>query len=248
MASVDDARPNPDNFVLVKSTLPRRPLFGADTEPRPVVVTERLIIRPFSADDLAGLHVLRTQPEVMVWTMVGSIDPDLATTEAKLKAWLPGAATGGVSESFNNAIIWKETGELIGTGGSHNLRSSFGWPELGYIFKREFWGKGVATEFVRAFLGIWEALPRVEAEVKVDARSLAGAELGGGKVREQLIAMVAEENHGSQGVLRKSGFELIVAWKDADSRFPDGSVQIALPTFRYFPKLLVQPEEHLNQG
>ncbi|KAK0731279.1 GNAT domain-containing protein [Lasiosphaeris hirsuta] len=247
MASVDDAPPNRDNFVLVKSILPRQPLFGADKEPRPVVVTERLIIRPFSADDLAGLYALRTQPEVMIWTLVGSIDPDLATTEAKLKTCLPGAYAGGISESFNNAIIWRETGELIGSGGVHNLRSSFGWPELGYMFKKEFWGKGVATEFVRAFLRMWEALPRVEAEIKVDARSLAGAELEGGNVREQLIAVTADENHGSQGVLRKCGFELIIAWKDNDSRIVDRLVPISLSTFRYFPKP-VQPGEQQNRA
>lgn len=61
MASTE--APNEDKFVLVKTTLPRRPL--PPNADRPVITTERLLIRAFQADDLDALYELRTQPAVM---------------------------------------------------------------------------------------------------------------------------------------------------------------------------------------
>lgn len=61
MASTE--APNEDSFVLVRTTLPRRPL--PSLADRPIITTERLAIRAFKADDLDALYELRTQPEVM---------------------------------------------------------------------------------------------------------------------------------------------------------------------------------------
>lgn len=55
--------------------------------------------------------------------------------------------------------------------------------EVGYWLGREFWGRGIATEALRQFLGVVETRP--------------------------LYAHVAKHNIGSKRVLEKNGFKVI---------------------------------------
>lgn len=239
-----EAAPVPDSFVTVKSTLPSFPL--PLLYERPSAKTERLLLRPLFASDLQALHELRTQPEVMIWTSAGKPDSNISETKAKLDYFL---SDEGNSQTFNFAICFKEVPEkLIGIGGCHNWNSSVGWPELGYMFRKEAWGQGIATEFLKAWLGLWKALPRQVMEVKCDERTLRGAdgemdegekgEEGG--VEERLIALTTDANAKSQNILKKCGFEHFLTWKARESRPIDSEdgkeeVWVDLPTFRYFP-------------
>jgi RimJ/RimL family protein N-acetyltransferase len=91
----------------------------------------------------------------MHWTIAGRPDADLAETRAKLDTFLPPRD----GEAYNCAICDRATGEVIGMGGCHNWTSSFGWPEVGYLIRSEFWGRGWGTEFLRGFCeGIWYVL------------------------------------------------------------------------------------------
>ncbi|KAK4129260.1 acyl-CoA N-acyltransferase [Parathielavia appendiculata] len=228
--------PDPKTFIRVRTTLPHKPL--PPNSARQPILTPRLILRPLCTNDLADLHELRTQPEVMVWTAVGVPDKDLDATRASLARNLP----PNDGESFNYAICDRESGKLIGIGGCHRLEGHFGWPELGYMIRREFWGKGLATEFLAAWLPAWDGLERQEVEIVVDPRTVQRAEVewegegGGKKVREQLLAFTAVENGKSQRVLEKNGFKWFVAWVDrnmADARAPGRLVDLS--TYRYFP-------------
>lgn len=185
-------------------------------------------------DDLAAVHVMRTQPEVMHWTAAGVPDKNLEESRAKLEPFLNGREEG----THNFAICDRETGDLIGLGGSHNFRSSLGWPEVGYMFRKEYWGRGLGTEFLRGWLPVWNALEREEVEVEVDARTLDEGEGQGGDglVRERLIAITADTNDRSQGVLKKAGFEWFLTWFTEDTAKGTGpAMMIDLPTYRYFP-------------
>ncbi|KAI1383882.1 acyl-CoA N-acyltransferase [Hypoxylon trugodes] len=196
----------------VKTTLPTRP-FPPNAE-REHIRTERLIIRPFTEDDLDGIYSLRTQPEVMIFTMVGRIDADKEATRAYLSRFLP----PNDLKTYNNVICLASTGELIGCGGapsdSTNGWPTFGWPEIGYIFKLEHWGKGYATEFLRAWLDQWWSLPRSEVEVKVDAQSVDGS----GEVPEMVMAVIEAHNKSSRRVLEKAGFQEFRRWVDTEEK------------------------------
>lgn len=227
MTTVIEVAPAPvkEDFITVKTTLPARPF--PPTESRPSVTTERLLLRPLRADDVTALHELRTQEDVMKWTYIGRIDRDMEETRGKLSHYLPPKDVN----NYQFAICLKATGEMIGIGGCHVMEAEFGWPELGYMFRKEHWGGGLATEFVRAFMPVWAGLPRAEAEVKVDPRTATGD----GVSEEQLVAITANLNVKSQAVLRKSGWELFITWKGGRTLEDPGDTVVPLPTFRFFP-------------
>ncbi|KAK3337395.1 GNAT domain-containing protein [Cercophora scortea] len=208
------AEPDPKTFVTVRTTLPRKPY--ATNDIRPSLTTERLILRALTPDDAEQLHVIRTQPEVMIWTSRGTVDKDLAETRDTLAAFMPPKD----ETSFNFAICLRETGEMVGIGGHHNRMSSFGWPEVGYMFHKEAWGRGYGTEFLRAFVGMYAALPREEVEIRIDERTVVKAP--------------ADQQFEELGVMKKAGFEHLLTWLATDSRYEQPK-EIQLPVYRYFP-------------
>ncbi|KAI5864930.1 acyl-CoA N-acyltransferase [Durotheca rogersii] len=194
--------------VKVKTRLPARP-FPPNSE-RPHIRTERLILSPFVLDDLDGIHALRRQPEVMIFTLTGRIDADKAETLTFMARFM----APNDADTYNYVIRLASTGEIIGAGGVLRHSNFFGWPEVGYMFKREHWGQGYASEFLKGYLDHWWALPRVEAEVEVD-RDSAGEP---GDVPEMLTAIVDDGNPGSKRVLEKAGFRVFRRWAEPDSR------------------------------
>ena len=105
-----ETAPVPDSFITVRSTLPRLPL--PLISERPLVKTERLLIRPLAASDLEALHELRTQPEVMFWTSAGKPDSSLDEAKAKLDYFL---SPEGNNKSLNryDPIIPKSVRHLV---------------------------------------------------------------------------------------------------------------------------------------
>ena len=217
-----------DNFITVKTTLPVRPLpRNVDRLP---IITERLILRALTQDDLEEVWQLRSQPEPMEWTAAGRPDEDKAKSQTRLDAFLP----PNDAKTFNWAICLKETGSLVGIGGVHYLAGENGWPEVGYMFRYEHWGKGFATEFLRAFVEAWDQLPREHVELRVKPYSLADGEGGDGdEVDEMLIAVTIGPNQRSHNVLTKCGFERYKIHSEPDLRDP--TVDIELILFRHRP-------------
>ncbi|KAK0747996.1 GNAT domain-containing protein [Apiosordaria backusii] len=223
--TVIDPKPDKSSFIRVKTTLPKRP-FPPNSAREPVY-TERLVIRPLDKKDLPALHELRTQPEVMVWTYLGVVDKDVGETYQRLEVFLE----PNDKDNYNFAICERETGEMIGIGGFHNGMWSFGWPEIGYMFRREKWGRGYAKEFMGAWKGMWEGLPREGVELVVDERTVVrNGDGDGGEVKEIVIAVTAEGNGASQRVLERSGFERFLTWEELDG---GGRGMVRLPTYRY---------------
>lgn len=164
---------------------------------------------------LDGIHVLRTQPEVMIYTVAGRIDADKEVTREFMSRFLPPYD----SQSYGTIICLASTDEVIGTGGVRVIDPNSGWPEIGYTFKTEHWGKGYATEWMKGWLSNWWTLPRSEVEMEVDAGSVDGP----GESPEKIWAVVEGGNIGSKRVLEKLGFRKFKQWTEPDNRegFPD---------------------------
>ncbi|KAK0618409.1 GNAT domain-containing protein [Bombardia bombarda] len=225
--------PDPKSFVKVRAILPRQPFPLNAT--RHAFTTDRLILRPLVAEDVEPMHVMCTQPEVMRVSIQGRPDRDLAETQLRLDRFL----SPNDAKTFNCAVILRETGEFIGIGGCHSWASAFGWPEIGYMLRKEFWGKGLGSELAKGFVAMWEELPRAEIEMTVDPRTVEGVDFEDGDaapvvVEGQLNAVTADYNIASQTILKKAGFEHFITWTTEDARpdMPKGTM-IHLPTFRY---------------
>lgn len=226
---------NPEDWVSVRTTLPKLP----ESLSRSQVTTPRLVLRPFVQSDLDALYILRQQPEVMQWTTAGRIDADREETASKLAIFLPPNDT----KTFNCAICLRDTGELIGQGGVHAFEQpvddaaagpQLGWPEIGYLIRKEHWGKGIATEFLAAFLDMWAGLPREEVVGrKVTASSVGVAGLAESGVDEQVVAVIDAVNGASQRILEKCGFKSFMSFRDVDIRAPDKMIDLI--AYRYFP-------------
>jgi RimJ/RimL family protein N-acetyltransferase len=213
----------PDDFVTVRSLLPTLPL--PTNNERPAVTTDRLIIRALQHTDLEAFYALRTEQDVMKWTSAGRIDRDVEETQGKLNLFLSPNDT----VTFNCAICLKDTGEFIGIGGCHLFPAEHGWPEVGYMLRKAFWGRGLASEFLSAWLRMWSDLPRAELESRVQREMVAG-EAG---VDEHLIAITEESNLPSQKVLLRAGFERFRVWTDGNEDDAKGVVKLV--AFRFFP-------------
>ncbi|TPX17148.1 uncharacterized protein E0L32_003266 [Thyridium curvatum] len=214
-------------WVIVKTTLPAMPL--PPNSGRKVIHTARLTLKPCSQDDLAELFELRSQPEVMVWTAAGRPDKSQDESQAKLSLFIPPNDV----KTFNYSIFWRETGQFIGMGGCHMFQGEFGWPEIGYMLRKEFWGRGLATEFIRAYLDSYESLPREEAELKVMKCSIPeGQGESGAKVDELLTGVVEGNNDRSFNVVRKADFEIFVHYLEPS----DDGEPVVLAGVRRFVK------------
>ncbi|KAH6974941.1 hypothetical protein BKA56DRAFT_524151, partial [Ilyonectria sp. MPI-CAGE-AT-0026] len=74
--------PGPDDFNIVKTTLPARPL--PPSAQRQMIETGRLVLRPLGQSDIAAFHSLQSQPEVVHFTSQGRVDKDVAKTQSRL--------------------------------------------------------------------------------------------------------------------------------------------------------------------
>jgi RimJ/RimL family protein N-acetyltransferase len=99
--------------------------------------TSRLVIRRFRPDDWPDLHEYLSDPAVVRY------EPYPVYTEAESQRE---AASRAGSEAFW-AVCLKEDGKLIGN--LYFARQAFDTWELGYVFNRQYQGKGYAIEAAR---------------------------------------------------------------------------------------------------
>ncbi|KAI1642078.1 acyl-CoA N-acyltransferase [Daldinia loculata] len=198
-------------WAFVGTTLPHIPL--PPISQRQPIRTERLLIRPMREDDLQAYHELRLQPEAMACSRQGRPDHDIEETRSALNKFLPPHS----DETFLYGVFLPSTGELIGEGGIHTLESSScGWPEIGYRFRKEVWGQGYATEFLRALLKAWWDLPRNQTTLRVHSTSVQkGSSVD---AVEQIHANTDLPNIGSQKVLAKLGFIQFSKYMEPDTQ------------------------------
>jgi ribosomal-protein-alanine N-acetyltransferase len=112
-----------------------------------MIETERLIIRKFTTDDVPRLVELRADPEVSKY--LGGVKMQNAeAVEKRMQFYI------GCYEKYGFgmcAMIWKETGEMIGWSGLQPLQET-GKIEVGYGMAKDFWRRGIGLECAKAWL------------------------------------------------------------------------------------------------
>ena len=142
--------------------------------------TERLVLRPFRADDAAAVHAACQDPDVQRWiTAIPSpYTPELA------RAWVGEVSNGDRAAGRAIPVAIEADGVLVGSSGVHRLADAHPMgPEIGYWIAAEARGRGYAAE---------------------TAHALAEWALGLGAPRVHLVADV--RNTASQAVARSAGF------------------------------------------
>ena len=147
------------------------------------ITTDRLILRPLAPSHGDDVFALLSDPAVFPWATPSTREQSDVWLKTKLESkktinyvvCLPGSA--------------KDSEEVIGVLGAHNI------PELGYLFKPHTWGKGYATEALKAWTQwYWKKFsdghPILDPEEKLYLKALTGP--GG---------------DSSRNVLRKCGFK-----------------------------------------
>jgi len=108
--------------------------------------TGRLIIRPFTMDDISVIYEIVTDPEVMRYL------PDDVTSPDELRElfkWLLDCYEKNTPDNLiklTEGIAWKETGMLIGWCGLGPLDFNPGEIEIFFGLAKEYWNRGIATE------------------------------------------------------------------------------------------------------
>ncbi|KAJ4303629.1 hypothetical protein N0V90_002530 [Kalmusia sp. IMI 367209] len=157
-------------------------------DPKFTARTERLLIRPLTMEDAEDVVLMRSHPEVMKHT------PILPSDDVeKCKAWIQGCHDRDNCWNFVVEIQPSapdappaNTPRVIGLIGA--VRA----PEVGYMFNNNYWGKGYATESLRAFMPLF-------------FEHYSGGEQGRFEYAE---AHTDPELVASQHVLEKAGFTL----------------------------------------
>jgi len=156
--------------------------------------TERLLIRPYTFDDLDELIEMRSDPDV--YRYLGGLErqnPD--EIRKRFGFYLECYERLGFGMS---AMILKENGETIGGSGLQPLEET-GEIEVGYSLKKNYWRQGIGYECASAWLKY-------------------GFETAG---LERIAAVCDEKNVGSWRIMEKCGmrFEKMIFSYGMECRF-----------------------------
>lgn len=146
------------------------------------ILTERLILRPFTLDDIGPSYEMEQDPRVNQYTNDGGIKTIEQVTEAITSGPLHDYEKFGYGRF---AVELRAQPGFIGFSGLKYI-PEMNRVDLGYRLAPEHWGKGLATESCQASL------------------HFGFKDLG----LEEIIATILPDNAASKRVLEKLGFEL----------------------------------------
>lgn len=143
------------------------------------IQTARLTLRAFTEEDVEPLHQIQRDPEAMRYTFWAASKEESAQ---RLRAYAGLAAQLGYAPW---TVILRSEARIVGWGGLNVDPFEPGWGvEVAYFFDPAYWGRGFATELVRASL----------------IHGFHGCAL------REIHAYVHPENEASRRVLEKCGF------------------------------------------
>lgn len=114
----------------------------------PTLTTERLILCRITADHAADMYEYSCDDEVTKY-LTWSPHVSIKQTERYINVLQKKYADG----TFNDwGLVLKENGKFIGTCGYTSFDSSENIGEVGYVIAKDYWGKGLAAEAVKAVM------------------------------------------------------------------------------------------------
>jgi ribosomal-protein-alanine N-acetyltransferase len=114
----------------------------------PTLETERLILRKMTPDDAEAVFAYASDPEVSrytLWETHRSIEDSRAFLELTL-----GKYEGGEEPDWG--VVYKGDHRFVGACGLVNWEIEHARVEVGFVLSREYWGRGLMPEVVRALI------------------------------------------------------------------------------------------------
>lgn len=140
----------------------------------PVLESERLILRPLVMEDLPAIYKWASDPEVARFLLYSQWK-----SEEDGRGWLGGLYMQ--PKQYEYGFVWKETGELIGSGGAYWHDDTKEWV-IGYNLRRDFWGRGITPEAMTTILNYLKK----NYEVHKVSANFANENAKSGRVMEKL--------------------------------------------------------------
>lgn len=154
----------------------------------PNLVTDRMLLRPFTLTDASAHYTLNADPEVMRYVPDAPFS-DITAAQQFLEDYLPIYELG-----FGRlAMIDKVSGAFIGWCGL-KLSPELAQVDLGYRLNRQYWGQGYATEASLACLDYGFRMKKLN----------------------RIVGLAMATNLASRRVLEKVGMELVGTFKEPD--------------------------------
>jgi ribosomal-protein-alanine N-acetyltransferase len=147
-----------------------------------IIETERLLMRPYTLDDIEAAFQVNLDKAVSKYTGDGGVK-----TRKEIQQIIESTTMADYEKyGFGRlAVIYKPDNKYIGFSGLKYL-PEFDMVDIGYRFASAYWGMGIATESARPFIPYgFEHL----------------------NLRE-IVGFVMPENKASANVLKKLGFHL----------------------------------------
>lgn len=114
--------------------------------------TARLLLRPFTMDDLDALYAIQSRPDVsryLYWERRDREEVREALTKKTRQTMLDSDGQG-----LSLAVVRRDTGALAGEVNLFWLSRVHRAGEIGYVFHPDHGGKGLATEAARVALAL----------------------------------------------------------------------------------------------
>jgi len=105
-----------------------------------IVETDRLLVREFVVDDAAEFYAFNSDPEVMRYT--GEPPTESLEQAREMIRNYPDYREHGYGRW---AVVYKPDDRIVGFNGLKHL-DDLGQVDLGYRFRADYWGLGIATE------------------------------------------------------------------------------------------------------
>ncbi len=114
----------------------------------PRLESERLFFRSIKRSDLNDIYEYSSNPstsQYLLWRPHADVDETKEFINIVLSKYKSG--------DYNDwAIVYKETGKMIGTCGFTKIDEENRVAEIGYVLNPRYWGRGIATEAVKKVL------------------------------------------------------------------------------------------------
>ena len=113
------------------------------------ILTNRLVLRPFSPDDLGSVHEYASDADVCRYMVFG---PNTLEETRKFLEMAIGESGAVPCVNLHLAIVLKASNELIGACGLAGVSTMNLDADLGYCLNKRKWNLGYATEAARALV------------------------------------------------------------------------------------------------